>query len=210
MPPVLGILLAGGQSRRMGGGDKFFQKLGGHTILEHVIQNAQLQVDQLIINANGDPARFDSYQLTVVPDSLEGHQGPLAGVLTGLEWASAHMPDAEWIVTFAADAPFFPKQLVNDLKNAVRDNAADIACASSGGRTHPVFAIWPVRLKDDLDHALRIEEIRKIDRWTGRYAVAHIDYPLEPMDPFFNVNRPEDLAEAVAYVRANLMKANHS
>lgn len=116
MPPVLGILLAGGQSRRMGGGDKFFQKLGGHTILEHVIQNAQLQVDQLIINANGDPARFDSYQLTVVPDSLEGHQGPLAGVLTGLEWASAHMPDAEWIVTFAADAPFFPKQLVNDLK----------------------------------------------------------------------------------------------
>ncbi|MGA0393220.1 MAG: molybdenum cofactor guanylyltransferase MobA, partial [Rhodospirillales bacterium] len=105
---------------------------------------------------------------------------------------------------------FFPKQLVNDLKNAVRDNAADIACASSGGRTHPVFAIWPVRLKDDLDHALRIEEIRKIDRWTGRYAVAHIDYPLEPMDPFFNVNRPEDLAEAVAYVRANLMKANHS
>lgn len=196
MPPVVGVLLAGGQSRRMGGGDKYFLDLQGESILNRVIKKAQTQVDHLIINANGDPARFDDYKLPVVCDSIEGHQGPLAGILTGMEWASENMPEVEWIVTFPTDAPFFPDDLVARLLETVKDGQFDMACAKSDGRAHPVFAIWPVKLKQDLHHALGIEEIRKIDLWTSRYRIAHVDFSVEPIDPFFNINRPEDLDAA--------------
>ena len=203
MPTILGVLLAGGQSRRMGGGDKNLRELAGRPILSHVIERAQAQVDRLIINANGDPARFADYGLSVVGDSVGGFQGPLAGVLTGLEWASQNIPDAEWVVTFATDAPFIPENLVSKLIENVKAQNADMACAVSGGRSHPVFALWPVSLKDDLHQALTVEEIRKIDLWTGRYRVAHVDFPIEPFDPFFNINRPENLETAEAYLNKN-------
>ena len=191
---VVGVLLAGGQARRMGGGDKSLRRLGDRTILEHVIERARPQVAALVLNANGDPARFARFGLPVAADVVEGFAGPLAGVLTGMQWARANRPDCAWIATIATDTPFFPRDLVVRLGQAVE--GADLACAASNGRANPVFGLWPVRLADDLWRAMVDEEIRKVDIWTARYRLVEVDFPAEPFDPFFNANRPEDLAEA--------------
>ena len=134
--------------------------------------------------------------VTVAGDVVEGFAGPLAGVLTGMEWTRANRPDLPWIVTIATDTPFFPVDLVARLRAALRDQGADLACAASGGRAHPVFGLWPVRLADDLRRAILDDGIRKVDVWTARYRRALADFPSAPIDPFFNTNRPEDLAEA--------------
>ena len=194
--PIVGVLLAGGQSRRMGGGDKCLQMLGGETLLAHAIARARPQVDVLILNANGDRARFAAYDLPVVPDVIDGHAGPLAGVLSGMEWARAHRPDCATIASFATDAPFFPRDLVPRLSAARKAAHVPLACASSGGRTHPVFGLWPVELAGDLRRAMTEEDIRKVDIWTARHGIAHAVCPDTPHDPFFNINRPEDLARA--------------
>lgn len=192
---VVGVLLAGGRARRMGGGDKPLRLLAGRPLLDHVLDRARPQVAALAINANGDGSRFQRYGLPVVADVVDGFQGPLAGVLTGLEWAVRERPGVGWLASFATDAPFVPRDLVTRLAAAV-DAGADIACAASGGRDHPVFALWPVRLRDPLRWALITEGVRKIDQWTARYRLARVEFPTEPLDPFFNVNRPDDLAEA--------------
>jgi molybdopterin-guanine dinucleotide biosynthesis protein A len=191
---VVGVLLAGGQARRMGGGDKSLRQLGDRTILEHVIERARPQVAALVLNANGDPDRFARFGLPVAADVVEGFAGPLAGVLTGMEWARAHRPSCAWIATIATDTPFFPEDLVARMCQAIE--GAELACASSNGRANPVFGLWPVRLADDLRRAMVEEEIRKVDVWTARYRLVEVDFPAEPFDPFFNTNRPEDLAEA--------------
>jgi molybdenum cofactor guanylyltransferase len=195
-PAVAGVLLAGGLSRRMGGGDKTLRPLAGRPILDHVLERARPQVTALVVNANGDPARFAGFGLPVAADVLPDHPGPLAGVLTGLDWAAEHAPGAEWMASFATDAPFLPADLVARLLAAVRREGADMACAASGGRNHPVFGLWPVRLRGELRRAMAEEGIRKVDAWTGRYRLAVADWPAEPVDPFFNANRPDDIAEA--------------
>lgn len=194
--PIVGVLLAGGQSRRMGGGDKFLRTLGGRPILERIIERARPQVAALILNAGGDPRRFAAHRLPVVADVIEGFAGPLAGILTGLEWTAKYVPAADWVASFATDAPFLPTDLVAQLAAAVRDEDAEMACAMSGDRTHPVFALWPVRLRGALRLAMEADGMRKIDAWTAAYRIAHVEFPCSPVDPFFNVNRPEDLAEA--------------
>ncbi len=193
---VAGVLLAGGQSRRMGGGDKCLRPLGERTILGHVIERARPQVSALVLNANGDPARFAEYGLPVAADRIEGFAGPLAGVLTGLEWAAEHAPACRWVASFATDAPFLPEDLVSRLVAAVASEDADMACATSGGRHHPVFGLWPVHLKADLRRAMIDEDIRKVDVWTARYRLAVADFAADSRDPFFNTNRPEDLDAA--------------
>lgn len=193
---IVGLLLAGGQSRRMGGGDKCLRPLGGRPLLSHVIERAAPQVATLVLNANGDAERFAPFGLPVVPDTVGGFAGPLAGVLTGLEWAAANRPDARWVATFATDAPFLPRDLVARLVAAVSEAGADLACAASGGRDHPVFGLWPVALRDDLRRAMVEEDLRKVDIWTGRYRLARAIFDAAPVDPFFNTNRPDDLAEA--------------
>ncbi len=193
---VAGVILAGGRARRMGGGDKCLHRLGGKTILEHVIDRARPQVSRLVLNANGDPGRFAQFGLPVAADAIGGFAGPLAGVLTGLEWAREHAPHCPWVASFATDTPFFPEDLVARMLAAVDEEGADIACAASGGRSHPVFGLWPVRLAGELRHALADEDIRKIDLWTARYRLVTVEFPTEPRDPFFNVNRPDDLADA--------------
>ncbi len=197
---VCGLLLAGGQARRMGGGDKCLQTLGGRTLLARLIDTTGPQVDSLVINANGDPSRFAAYGLPVAADVVEGFAGPLAGVLTGLEWARDQAPHCEWVVTVACDAPFAPADLVERLLASVQAENADMACASSGGRDHPVFGLWPVALAGDLRRALVEEDIRKVDVWTGRYRLAHAAWATEPVDPFFNINRPDDLKAAEAFL----------
>lgn len=196
---TVGVLLAGGLARRMGGGDKCLQVLGGRPLLAHSIAAAKPQVDTLIINAAGDPSRFAEFDLPVVADVIDGFAGPLAGVLTGMEWTQANRPDANWIVTFPTDAPFFPTDLVSRFFEAVGEHGDDMACARSNDRTHPVFALWPVRLADDLRKAMIEEDMRKIDAWTARYTLVPVDWDTEPYDPFFNINRPEDLAKAETF-----------
>ena len=193
---VVGVLLAGGLARRMGGGDKCLLELGGRTVLDHVIERARPQVHTLILNANGDPERFAAFGLPVAADVIEGFAGPLAGVLTGMEWARANRPNCCWIATFATDAPFFPLNFVARAMRSIEEHGADMACARSGGRAHPVFGLWPVRLAKDLRVAMTEKGVRKVDVWTARHRLAEVDFATAPIDPFFNTNRPEDLEEA--------------
>jgi molybdopterin-guanine dinucleotide biosynthesis protein A len=195
-PLVCGVLLAGGLSRRMGGGDKCLRPLGGKAILQHIVERVRPQVDAMVLNANGDPARFGGFDLAVTPDVVEGHAGPLAGVLTGMVWAAKHVPDCDWIVTVPTDAPFLPLDLVLRFEEAAAREGADMVCAASGGRNHPVVGLWPVALREDLRRAMMEEDIRKVDVWTARYKLAVVDWPAEPVDPFFNTNKPEDLETA--------------
>jgi molybdenum cofactor guanylyltransferase len=196
MTNIVGVVLAGGLARRMGGGDKGLIELQGRPILDHVLERLAGQVTRVIINANGEPARLAGYGLPIVPDSIEGFAGPLAGVLAGMEWAARQCPEAAWIVTAATDTPFFPRDLVDRLQRAVADQDADMACAASGDRHHPVFGLWPVALGPDLRHAMTAAGIRKVDAWTARHRLAVASFPDQPHDPFFNVNRPDDVAEA--------------
>src|SRR5262249_40102179 len=126
--------------------------------------------------------------------------GPLAGVLTGMEWAARHRGDVEWLATFATDAPFFPRDLVARLHAAIAREQADMACARSAGQDHPVFGLWPGRLRHDLRRAME-EGVRKVDLWTARHKIAVAEFAAGPFDPFFNANRPEDLAEAERMLR---------
>jgi molybdopterin-guanine dinucleotide biosynthesis protein A len=192
---IEGVVLAGGLSRRMGGGDKSLKLLAGQTILERVLSRAKPQVTSLVLNANGDAARFARFGLPVVADSVTGFAGPLAGVLAGLDWAAKEAKGASYVASFATDAPFFPLDLVKRLEAAVKGSTHDLACAASGGREHPVFGLWPVALREDLRKALA-DGMRKVDQWTARYRLARVEFSASPYDPFFNVNSPEDLAEA--------------
>jgi molybdopterin-guanine dinucleotide biosynthesis protein A len=195
MTEVIGCILAGGLARRMGGGDKGLIRLGGRLVLDHVLDRLKPQVSQVMLNANGDPTRFADYGLPVVPDSVEGFAGPLAGVLAGLEWARDNT-QAEWVATAATDTPFFPVDFVTRMLAAIEAAGADMACAASDGRHHPVFGLWPVRLAADLRHALVEEDVRKVDLWTARHKLVAVEFATQPHDPFFNVNRPEDVEEA--------------
>ena len=154
----------------------------------------------MVLNTNSDPALFSGYELPLVRDVIDGYAGPLAGVLTGLQWATKFAPGCAWVASFACDAPFVPKDLVARLLREVEAQGADMACAASGGRHHPVFALWPVRLASELRVAVEHEGLRKVDDWTARYAQARVEYSAETEDPFFNINRPEDLAAAEALV----------
>jgi molybdopterin-guanine dinucleotide biosynthesis protein A len=192
---IAGVLLAGGLSRRMGGGDKCLRPLAGRTILDWVIERTRPQVVALALNANGDPDRFAAFGLPVVADSVPDFPGPLAGVLAGLDWAARTLPDATHVASFATDAPFLPHDLVARLAEAVSDGH-ELACAASQGRSHPVFGLWPTRLREALRAATVGEGVRKVDIWTARYRLATVEFPSTPVDPFYNTNRPEDLAEA--------------
>jgi molybdenum cofactor guanylyltransferase len=195
-PPTLGLILAGGRARRMGGGDKALRMIGGRSILERVIGRLAPQCDGLILNANGDPKRFERLGLPVVADDVQGFAGPLAGLLAALDWAAAHRPAIAWVVSAPGDCPFLPRDLVARLHQARIGAAAQLAVAVSGGRRHPVIGLWSVALRDDLRRALVVDERRKVDDWIGRHSFASAEWPSAPVDPFFNVNSPEDLAEA--------------
>ncbi|MBL0932531.1 MAG: molybdenum cofactor guanylyltransferase MobA [Alphaproteobacteria bacterium] len=198
-PQIAGVVLAGGLSRRMGGGDKALRLLAGKPMLGHVLDRAARQVGALVLNANGDSSRFAEFGLPCVADSVPGFAGPLAGVLAGLDWAATHVPETELVASFPADAPFLPRDMVRRLYDA-RDGAA-IAIASSGGRTHPVCGLWPVALRDDLRRALIDENIHKVETWIARHKSVVVDFAIDPIDPFFNANAPDDLARAEALLR---------
>jgi molybdenum cofactor guanylyltransferase len=195
-PQTLGLVLAGGLARRMGGGDKALLKIGSETILDRVVARLEPQCPHIILNANGDPARFERFELPVVADDIPDFAGPLAGILAGLDWAAANT-DIKWVASVAGDCPFAPRDLVERLHDARRKEGMPLACAKSGDWRHPVAGIWPVSLRADLRHALMEEGLHKIEVWTSRHGVAIAEWSDMPVDPFFNVNTPEDLAAAV-------------
>jgi len=195
-PSILGLVLAGGLARRMGGGDKARIRIGGKTILERVLARLAPQCGSMILNANGDPARFGDTGLPVVPDTVPGFAGPLAGILAGLDWAAANAPQVTDVVSVPGDCPFLPSDLVPRLEQARKAADLPLACARSGDWRHPVIGLWPVGLRGDLLTALVEDDLRKIEAWTARHGVAIADWPAVPIDPFFNVNTPEDAAEA--------------
>ncbi len=198
IPPTLGLVLAGGLARRMGGGDKARIEIGGVSILDRVLATLSAQCTGIVINANGDAERFADTGCVVVPDNVEGYPGPLAGILAGLDWLAAQNNSIEWIVSVPGDCPFLPDDLVERLHMARRKmgTGVPLACARSGERRHPVVGLWPVALREDLRKALVQEHLRKIEMWTARHGVAIADWPAEPVDPFLNVNTPEDVARA--------------
>jgi len=204
---VTGIVLAGGQSRRMGGGDKGLLELAGKTMLGHVIDRLSPQVGRMAINANSDPQRFAPFGLPVVADTITGFAGPLAGVLAGMRWSAAHTPAARWIVTAAGDAPMLPSDLVSRLAAAVERRSNAIALARSAGEMHPVIGLWPLAFADDLEEQLG-SGIRKVLHWTDRHGTVAVDFPMVRLggleiDPFFNANTPQELDA----LRAMLAKA---
>ena len=197
-PPTLGLVLAGGLARRMGGGDKARIKIGGASILQRVLARLTPQCNRIIINANGDPARFADTGLPVVADSVPDFAGPLAGILAGLDWAAANAPAIEWLVSVPGDCPFLPKDLVTRLHDTRTTANVPLACARSGEWRHPVVGIWPVKLREDLRRALVGENLHKIELWTAWHGIAIAEWPATPFDLFFNVNTPEDAARAEA------------
>ncbi len=191
-----GLVLAGGLARRMGGGDKAMIEIGGRTILSRVLETLAPQCESVILNANGDTTRFAPFGLPVVSDDIPDFAGPLAGILAGLDWMAAHRPGLEWMVSAPGDCPFLPANLVDRLHEARAAAGTPLACAKSGEWRHPVVGLWNVSLRDNLRHALVDEGLHKIEIWTGRHGVAIAEWPDRPIDPFFNVNTPEDRARA--------------
>ena len=203
---IPGVILAGGLARRMGGGDKSLLSLGDRSVLSHVIDRLRGQVSGIALNANGDPARFAKFSLPVLPDSEPDFPGPLAGVLAGLDWAAGQ--GAEAIVTVAADTPFFPADLLIRLKQVTikMNNPMSLAGTIDPDRgllRHPTFGLWPVALRNDLRAALR-DGTRKVVDWTDRHGAATAEFGTTPFDPFFNLNRPEDMVQAERMLKAQI------
>ena len=193
-PP--GVILAGGLARRMGGGDKPLRQIGGRAILARVIERVEPQCECLILNANGDPERFASFGLPVIADGVKGNPGPLAGILAALDWAAANRPGARWVLSVPGDCPFLPFDLVGRLSQDLHAQGAELAVAASRRRSHPAVGLWSVASREALRQALAVEGLRKVRDWTARYRVATVAWPAEPIDPFFNANTTDDLAEA--------------
>lgn len=198
VPATFGLVLAGGLARRMGGGDKARIEIGGVTILDRVLATLSGQVQGMVINANGDPKRFADTGLDVVPDSVPDFAGPLAGILAGLDYLAAQNNGIEWLLSVPGDCPFLPDDMVERLHEARRKMGAGVplACARSGEWRHPVVGLWSLALREDLRKALMVEGLHKIEIWTARHGIAIADWPDQPIDPFFNVNTPEDAAKA--------------
>jgi molybdenum cofactor guanylyltransferase len=203
-PPTLGVILAGGLSRRMGGNDKALLTLEGRALLEHVAERLAPQCRSVILNANGDSSRFGKVHLPIVPDSVADRPGPLAGILAALEWCAVHRPDISWVVSAPADTPFIPMDLVLRLHEALHETCKPIAYATSGSQAHFAVGLWPVSLRSDLRQALVQQGTRSIRDWLRRHDHAEAAWPAGPFDPFFNINTPEDLERAKAVARKEI------
>lgn len=193
-PSVAGLVLAGGLARRMGGGAKALKHLAGRPLLAHVLDRIAPQCQAIVLNANGDPGAYETFGYPVLPDVVAGFAGPLAGVLTGLEWLH-QTREADWLLTVPTDAPFLPDDLVTRLLAGITEDA-EIAVARSDGRTHPVVALWHRTLLQPLRTALVAQDIRRIDRFTAGRRTVHVDWPTAGGDPFLNINTPEELEAA--------------
>ena len=193
------ILLAGGQARRMGGGDKNLMMLAGKPVLQHILDRVDLGKRPLMLNVNGDPSRYADFEILICADVIDGYAGPLAGILTGLEWMVKHHPDCTHMISLATDAPFLPPDLIAKLEAGL-DHGVDIVQAMSMSRRHPVFAVWPVVLTASLREAVIGDGLRKIDDFTDRYECVTVEFFGDP-DPFMHLNRPDDFDLALQFLQ---------
>ncbi|EIK44854.1 molybdopterin-guanine dinucleotide biosynthesis protein A [Cellvibrio sp. BR] len=193
---VVGVILAGGLARRMGGGDKCLLPLAGKTLLQRTIERAQPQVKKLLLNANGNSLRFARTRLPVVPDVFPNNRGPLAGIHAALQWMHKDNPDAEWLVSFASDTPFFPSDLVSTLLEAVNQSHSQLAIASSLARRHPTFALWHASLIKPMEQQLQSDEMPRLQDWMSAQNPVEVSFSAIDYDPFFNINTPQDLYAA--------------
>ncbi|MGF7160294.1 molybdopterin-guanine dinucleotide biosynthesis protein A [Rhodoligotrophos appendicifer] len=196
---TIGVVLAGGRSQRMGGGDKGLLAIGGRSLLERVIARLAPQCAGVVVNANGDPARFSAFALPIAADSVPGFAGPLAGLLAGLDWAAAHHPEMPQVASVSGDCPFLPRDLVSRLAEQMQSAGAPMAIARSGARLHPTVGLWDVSLRENLREAVLQRGLRRVQDWLQSFDYVVADWETTPIDPFFNVNRPEDLQRAVQF-----------
>ncbi len=201
---VAGVILAGGLARRMGGRPKALIELDGKPLAAHALERLAPQAGAVALNANADGERLAALGAPVIRDTVEGFAGPLAGVLAGMLWARKAAPEARWLVSVAVDTPFFPADLAARFIEAVTESDAQMAVAASNGRAHPVFGLWPIAMAEELQAALVEEGLRKIDLFTARYRLVQVDFGHGRDDPFFNINRPEDLQQAQRRIEAQL------
>lgn len=195
-----GVILAGGQSRRMGGVEKALIPLGGTSLIERAIARASVQVADLVINANGDPKRFAHLGRPVVADPVGGFVGPIAGVLAGFGWMRRERPKARWLASFSCDTPFFPIDMVERLVAKASSENAKVAVAASGGQHHHIFAVWSADISVKPEDVLVRDGFRKMETWIASFPNVHVSFDTDPFDPFTNVNTPEELAQAEAYI----------
>ena len=203
---IVGVILAGGQSRRMGGGDKPLRLVAGCTLLERLIKRLNPQCSRIVVSANGDPSRFADFNLPVIGD-LDGNQaGPLAGILAAMHWMTTEKPSATHLVSVPGDTPFIPHDLVARLENETILHSRQISVAASGGRMHPPIALWPVSLLADINHFLVKESQSRVAAFLSHHGIAEVEWPSEPYDPFFNINTPDDIDFATGLVAQGLVK----
>ena len=194
------MILAGGRARRMNGADKPMLPLAGKPLIRHAVERASSQVDELLINANGDVTRFAGLGHEIIPDRHDGYLGPLAGMLACFEWVKENREDAEWLVSFACDCPFMPRDVVSRLIDAAHRSDVPIAVAASGGQHHPVFAAWSMRLPLETADVLQRRGLRKVDHLIEAFPNTRVEFASMPVDPFFNINTPADLVRAESLI----------
>jgi len=194
--PVAGLILAGGLARRMGGGDKCLLPLAGKTLLQRTIERARPQVDELLLNANGSSLRFARTRLPVIADEFPNNPGPLGGIHAGLHWLKRDNPDAEWLISFASDTPFFPENLVARLLESAISHKVQLSLASSQNRLHPTFALWHASLLSPIEQQLASGEIPRLQDWVAQQRHSTVEFAIGEYDPFFNINTPQDLYTA--------------
>ena len=193
---LVGIILAGGLAKRMGGGDKCLLPLAGKTLLQRTIDRAQPQISSLLLNANGNSLRFARTRLPVVPDVYAGNLGPLAGIHAGLSWMHTNAPDTQWLASFASDTPFFPTDLVERLLDAATHQNSQLVVAVSNNRVHPTFALWNLALLDKIEQQLKAEDMPRLQDWMKEQKVVEVEFAVDQYDPFLNINIPQDLYSA--------------
>ena len=192
---ILGAILAGGQSKRMGK-DKLFLELNNKKLIEHTLDKVKKYLKKIIIITNQDNEFFFKNNLTTVKDCIEGQLGPLVGILTAMKWAKENLSKCSWIATFPCDTPFFPESIIKSFIEESKKKESLILCASSHGRKHNIFGLWSLDLYDKLEHDLINKKIRKVQDWTEKNKIKNLEFKFIDYDPFFNINTEEDLAFA--------------
>ena len=189
---ILGAILAGGQSKRMGKG-KLFIEFNNKKLIEHTIDKVKKYLKKVIIVTNQDNEFFSKNNLTTVKDCIEGQQGPLVGILTAMKWAKENLGKCSWIATFPCDTPFFPESIIESFIEESKKKESLILCASSHGRKHNIFGLWSIDLYDKLKDDLTNHKVRKVQDWTEKNKIKNLEFKFKDYDPFFNINTEEDL-----------------
>jgi len=189
---ILGAILAGGQSKRMGK-DKLFLEFNNKKLIEHTIDKVKKYLKKVIIITNQDNEFFSKNNLTVVKDCIEGQLGPLVGILTAMKWAKENLSKCSWIATFPCDTPFFPESIIKNFIEESEKKESLILCASSHGRKHNIFGLWSLDLYDKLKDDLINKKVRKVQDWTEKNKIKNLEFKFKDYDPFFNINTEEDL-----------------